>query len=86
MAYLKVQKECSVHPSKPEKYLMSDEWTLGNNDHDATFTTFRTTTTYHHTYPPYLLLLSHVVHWLAGTSDEFCQLHSVASVQGVGGP
>ncbi len=29
MAYLKVQKECSVHLSKPEKPLMSDERTLG---------------------------------------------------------
>lgn len=85
-ACLKVQKECSARPSKTGKRLTSDDWMWGNNDHETTFTTFRMSTTYHHTYLPCLLLSPHVAHWLAGTGDMFHQLHSVAFGTGVAEP
>lgn len=79
MACLKVQKGCSARPSKPAKCLMSDEWTLGDNDHGTIFHYLSNdyqTPSYLPTLTTFVLVCGSLAGW---GRRWFYQLDSVAS-------
>lgn len=71
MACLKVQKGCSARPSKPAEFLMSDEWTLGDNDHGTIFHYLSNDYLTPSHLPTLPTLFSYVTHWLVGAGDGF---------------